>query len=185
MDYFQQDFGPDGSDQSMVFFIEGDMTTDLDDLYGLTGESQGDWVTGSSYPIMNPTSYDVIAAYDINYFPTIYKICPNRQIYEVGQVSNQVFENWIESCTMEADLVGTTGTTCFGDAEGSADIDASGGFGSINYHWSNGDNTQDIADVEAGTYIVTVSEGMGRTIVLDGIVVEGPLELHHRDRRAE
>jgi PKD repeat protein/thiol-disulfide isomerase/thioredoxin len=176
MDNFYNEHGPNGDEQTMVFFIESDMTTGIDDLYGLTDESQGDWVTGTNYPIINPTVYDVVAAYAISYFPTIYKICPNRQIYEVGQVSDQVFENWLESCSMEADVLSTSGTTCYGDVEGSADIDATGGFGAINYQWSNGANTQDLTNVEAGTYSVSVTEGMGRRIVLDEIIVDGPLD---------
>jgi len=172
---FYEEHGPDGDGQSMAFFIESDMSTGLDDLYGETDQSQGDWVTGTPYPIMNPTVYDVVANYAIAYFPTIYKICPNKQIYEVGQVSDQIFEYWIESCTMEADVTSTSGTICYGLEQGSADLDASGGYGSINYHWSNGDITQDLENVEAGTYAVTVSEGMGREIFIDDVEISGPL----------
>lgn len=175
MDGFYEERGPNGTNESMVFFIEGDMATTLDDLYGNTGQSQGDWVTGTPYPIFNPTVYDVVADYAISYFPTIYKICPDRTIYEVGQVGQQTFENWIQSCTMETDLLSTTGTTCYGFGEGGADISATGGFGSLYYHWSNGDNTQDLMDVEAGEYAVTVTDGNGRDLVIDSIVVEGPL----------
>src|SRR5690606_2866900 len=123
----------------------------------------------------NPTVYDVVGDYDISYFPTIYKICPDRTIYEVGQVPQQTFENWIQSCTMETDLLSTTGTTCYGLGEGAADIDASGGYGSLYYLWSNGDNAQDLVGVEAGEYAVTVSDGNGRKMIIDEILVEGPL----------
>ena len=40
---FWEEHGPNGTDQAQVFYFEGDVTTDSDDLYGLTPESQGNW----------------------------------------------------------------------------------------------------------------------------------------------
>ncbi|MFH2096196.1 MAG: hypothetical protein ABIJ16_10865 [Bacteroidota bacterium] len=76
-------YGPAGTDEIMVFFIEGDGSTTLDDLNGTGSNTQGDWVTGTPYPIINSTAIN--NAYDIEYFPTIYMICPDRVISEIGQ----------------------------------------------------------------------------------------------------
>lgn len=81
-------YGPAGTNQVMVFYIEGDGATTLADLNGTTGGTQGDWVTGTTYPIINPSSSATTTFnnnYDIGYFPTVYMICPDRSITEVGQ----------------------------------------------------------------------------------------------------
>lgn len=171
--YLQQ--GPPGTNQSMVFFIEGDLSTGLDDLYGLTQQSQGDWVTGTPYPIINLTDNAVMQAYQIAFYPTIYKVCPDRKIYQVGQVGTEILTNWIESCSLEASLVSTQNTTCFGLGQGGANISYSGGFGGITFLWSNGSTSQNLQNVEAGTYHVTITEGYNRKVFIDDISVTGPM----------
>lgn len=69
-------YGPDGSDQFMVFMIEADLSTDMNDLNGTDPASQGDWIAGTPYPIIDLQSSAVSNAYNIGYFPTIYTICP-------------------------------------------------------------------------------------------------------------
>lgn len=81
-------YGPGGTNELMVFYIEGDGATTLADLNGTTAASQGDWVTGTTYPIINPSASATTTFntnYAIGYFPTIYMICPDRSITEVGQ----------------------------------------------------------------------------------------------------
>jgi len=78
------------TDDVMVFFIEGDEGS-LDDLNGGAG-SQGDWVTGTPYPIL-PTyagsnSTQVTSDYQIGYWPTVYQVCPDRIVTECGQSAN-------------------------------------------------------------------------------------------------
>lgn len=74
----------------VVYFIEGDGATNSADLNGTGTNTQGDWVTGTNHPIIDPASGTINAfntSYNIGYFPTIYMICPNRVIKEVGQLS--------------------------------------------------------------------------------------------------
>ena len=78
------------TDDVMVFFIEGDESS-LAALQGGSG-SQGDWITGTPYPII-PTysgtnSTQVVSDYQIGYWPTVYQICPDRIVTECGQASN-------------------------------------------------------------------------------------------------
>jgi thiol-disulfide isomerase/thioredoxin len=77
-------YGPQGTDEFMVFMIEGDPETNLDCLYDFPGcnfNSQGDWTAGTLYPIIND---DLIAwEYDINYWPTLFHICPNKLVTEL------------------------------------------------------------------------------------------------------
>lgn len=46
-------YGPDGTNQVVVLFYEGDPKTTLDDLKGTGSSTIGDWLTGSSYPFFN------------------------------------------------------------------------------------------------------------------------------------
>ena len=75
------------TDDIMVFFIEGDEGS-LAQLNGGSG-SQGDWVTGTPYPII-PTyagtnSSQISTDYAIAGWPTVYMVCPDRLISETGQ----------------------------------------------------------------------------------------------------
>ncbi|MFL9844635.1 peroxiredoxin family protein [Flavobacterium rhizosphaerae] len=83
---FYEAYGPDGSDEAMVFFIEGDIVnTNLENIYGEQGPiapSQGNWTIGSPYPIIEDTEELNLGAasnYDVDYFPTMYTICANTK----------------------------------------------------------------------------------------------------------
>jgi hypothetical protein len=96
------DHGPAGmpnvsattTDDVMVFFIEGDASA-LACLQGTGCGTQGDWVTGTPYPIIctdgqassggNNTA--VTSAYSIGYWPTVYQVCPDRLLTECGQTA--------------------------------------------------------------------------------------------------
>ena len=94
-----EDHGPAGypnvssntTDDVMVFMIEGDGGT-VANLGGSGGNTQGDWITGTLYPIIctdgtaNTTA--VTSDYNIGYWPTVYMVCPDRLTTEVGQSSN-------------------------------------------------------------------------------------------------
>ena len=77
----------------MVYFIEGDGTTGTNALHGIggiDGTTQGDWTAGVSHPIIDPPAATINtfnSNYAIGHFPTIYMICPDRSITEVGQVN--------------------------------------------------------------------------------------------------
>ncbi|UTW63175.1 T9SS type A sorting domain-containing protein [bacterium SCSIO 12741] len=49
-------------------------------------------------------------------------------------------------------------TGCFGNQNGKATIQASGGVGSYSYKWSTGDTSQSVSGLAAGTYYVTVND---------------------------
>jgi len=73
-------YGPSGTDEMRVFFIEGDLNTDSDQLHGIGSGTEGDWVTGTSYPIIDLTELSVVDDYMIPGWPTIYMVCPDRTI---------------------------------------------------------------------------------------------------------
>ncbi len=57
--------------------------------------------------------------------------------------------------------------SCNGLSDGTIDIEVTGGTGDLSYTWSNGAMTQDIANLTAGTYTVTVTDANNCTIVED------------------
>lgn len=79
----------------MVIFVEGEQTNTGAQITGTsTGTThanytQGNWTTGTPYPIIDLPSdasgNSFMTGYNIGYFPTIYKICANRIIEEAGQ----------------------------------------------------------------------------------------------------
>ena len=75
------------TDDVMVFFIEGDGNP-LACLQGTGCGTQGDWVTGTPYPIIctdgTAQGTGVTSAYSIGYWPTVYQICPDRLLTECG-----------------------------------------------------------------------------------------------------
>lgn len=96
-------YGPAGTNEVMVFFIEGDGATDMNDLNGTDAASQGDWITGTSYPIINPSAAATTTFntnYAIGYFPTIYMICPDRSITEVGQQTTSALYAAKSACSV-------------------------------------------------------------------------------------
>jgi thiol-disulfide isomerase/thioredoxin len=85
--YFEA-HGPEGDAKSMVFFIEGDGATNTNCLYGPSGcndATQGNWVAGTPYPIIDNAT--IANAYDVNAFPTILLICPDKTLTELGQIN--------------------------------------------------------------------------------------------------
>jgi hypothetical protein len=60
-------YGPNGTDQVRIIFYEADANTTLADLQGTTGSTQGDWLTGTTYPVVNESPLTL--PYDV-YWPT-------------------------------------------------------------------------------------------------------------------
>ena len=69
-----QTYGPEGSKEVYVIFIESDDSTTHDDLIGNTSGSYGDWTEGVSYPILDNAG-SIASAYNIAYYPTIFTVC--------------------------------------------------------------------------------------------------------------
>ncbi len=71
-------YGPDGTDQLVVFSIEGDAATTHEDLLGTGTNTQGDWVTGVPYFIVEDNT--VPTKFNLTYWPTMYVVRPSGQM---------------------------------------------------------------------------------------------------------
>jgi hypothetical protein len=78
-------YGPDGTDEVVVLAIEADPGTSLADIYGTGSNTIGDWTEGVPYPMIDYGAFNDL--YDIAFFPTIYMVCPSRNVYEIGQLN--------------------------------------------------------------------------------------------------
>lgn len=100
------------TDDAMVFYIEGQLNNTAAQLTGTsTGSTQatstqGNWVTGTTYPILdlpnNAAGQGFMSGYQIGYFPTMYKVCPNRILTEVGQLSATALYTEVGGCPAPA-----------------------------------------------------------------------------------
>jgi hypothetical protein len=93
------DYGPSGLNKAQVLWIEGDEGT-LAQLQGGTG-SQGDWTAGVNFPMfltIAPNGTQVVSDYEIGYFPTVYLVCPDRVVNEVGQQNATVLKAACDAC---------------------------------------------------------------------------------------
>lgn len=59
-----------------------------------------------------------------------------------------------------------TNPTCFGGSDGSIDLSLDGGTPPFTFEWSNGETTEDLSDLPAGPYVVTVTNGLGQTAIM-------------------
>jgi Secretion system C-terminal sorting domain len=182
-------YGPEGTNELRVFFVEGESTNGLAQLQGdsPTGTtyadySQGDWITGTSYPIIDDASIADIL--QISYFPTVYTVCPSRIVTETGQGSTEehyafVSANACQPATAANDpslLSMTAESTCttadvmvqlqnFGtETLTAATITVTGGTAPVVYNWTGSLATYATTNVNVGTVNLTGTSTLLATI---------------------
>ena len=65
---------------------------------------------------------------------------------------------------------------CRGDATGAIDLTVSGGIPPFSYSWNNGAVTEDLINIPAGTYEVTVTDADTCRSIIPGIIVAQPAQ---------
>jgi len=88
-------YGPDGTDEVIVIAVETDNSTPEALMYGGAGTNGWDWVTNTPYPMANA---DIGGIFQQGYYPYIIRICPNRQIFELGQQSASAIYADVNTC---------------------------------------------------------------------------------------
>jgi hypothetical protein len=103
---------PNTTDDVMVLWFEGDGSTTQADLEGTGGNTQGNWLAGTAFPIIDDAS--VNGPFEIAFYPTIYTICPDRIATVSGQLSAANHYTGIGDCPSQfqgadAGLIGYNG----------------------------------------------------------------------------
>ncbi len=81
-----------------VIFMEGDGNTDSADLHGTGTNTQGDWVTGANYTIIDPLAGPDLNNFKnslaISFYPTFFLICPDKRIFHDTLELNPPLKTW-------------------------------------------------------------------------------------------
>jgi len=170
-------YGPPGTGDVQVLFVEGDPATNLECLYGPTGcnnQTRGDWVSGKPFPIIHDEGPDIRNTLTISGYPTVYMISAgNGRAYRdgVGGVPYQRLVDWtIGSFKMEADAT-ITDAVCGGDGEIALTVTA--GFGNKSYQWSDGQTSAIATNLDPGAYFCTITDANNYSIEVGPYFVEG------------
>ncbi|MEG9326955.1 T9SS type A sorting domain-containing protein [Salinimicrobium catena] len=78
---------------------------------------------------------------------------------------------------LEATATTVTNVSCYGFEDGAIDITVTGGTSPYSFEWSNGATTEDVSDLDAGTYWVTVTDDNDCEYTLSDITVGEPTEV--------
>lgn len=90
--------------------------------------------------------------------------CAAAQTYSIGFIP-----------TYTTNIQGTN-VLCFNGKTGSADLSINGGFSPFSYLWSNGATTQDLQNIGAGQYVVTIRDNKN-CVQKDTIIITQPPQL--------
>jgi len=85
------------------------------------------------------------------------------------QTASANIEN-IENISVQVD--GSSNPTCAGGIDGFINLSVSGGQAPYTYRWTTGSTTEDISELAAGVYAVTISDARDCKVVLDAQLTE-------------
>jgi len=91
-------YGPEGTGEVVVIAVESDPSTPVSHITGATGGGP-DWTAGTPYPMANHNT--IANTFEQGYYPYIIRICPNRQVFELGQVSAPAIMAQVGQCISE------------------------------------------------------------------------------------
>ncbi|NEN21887.1 T9SS type A sorting domain-containing protein [Cryomorpha ignava] len=181
--YYTYGDGVDGTNEVIVIGIESDASTPVSAIGGGAGSTYGwNWLSEVPYPMANDNS--VAGIFEQAYYPYIIRICPNRQIFELGQQNAENIMTDVGGCVTGGGEInpavlsynGTVATCDDVEVEvtiqnvGSANLtavtlDASNTDGSLlTYEWTGDLAPFETADVTLGT--TTISETSDITVTI-------------------
>jgi thiol-disulfide isomerase/thioredoxin len=156
-------YGPNGTDQVRVIFYEADGSTGQDDLSGTGPATQGDWLTGVNYPIINesPVTLNGAKFWPLG-FPTINVINPINGIIEADLYDTWAANGFEASASLPAmiDLIDnfiTSGPVSSLDELNSTKL-------SVFPNPSNGNLTISMNSVDASYAKIEVSNLLGQIV---------------------
>lgn len=143
LEKFYTDEGPNGTKRGMVLFVEADKATTDADMKGTGSNTQGNWVSGTVYPMCNPSSGTPLSqfatGFKIPFYPTVYMICPDKKIALSPTMSKYTFTNAELKTAMNAKCK-TTGVETMDDADSGLSVYPSLSDGTISLYSAHMNN---------------------------------------------
>lgn len=171
-------YGPPGTGDVQVLFVEGDPATNEACLYGPSGcnnTTRGNWVSGKPFPIIHDEGPDIRNILTISGYPTVYMISAgNGRAYRdgIGGVPYQRLVDWtIGSFKMEVSDAIIQDAVCGGD--GSIELEVAAGYGDKSYQWSNGSTGPVAVNLDPGLYFCTITDDNNYSIEVGPYEVAG------------
>ncbi len=189
---FYNNRGPNATNyQANVYFIEMLASNTTGCLYGSGGGgtpyqactgsgSAGNWVANTPYPMIDNSSLNT--DYNVNYFPMIYLVCPDKKAYLIGtQTAAQIDALMQTNCGITPGGGNTplaisatntvTNNKCFGENKGAIALTVSGGTPPFSYQWNNNQTSQNLTNLTAGNYKCTITDSQSKTLITNDIAV--------------
>lgn len=82
LDDLASQYGPAGTDEVRVFWIEADAATTISDINGTGSNTQGNWTEGTTFPIVDDA--EAAITLQAGFYPTLYMICPSRRVWHIS-----------------------------------------------------------------------------------------------------
>jgi hypothetical protein len=179
------------TDDVMVIWIDGDDETNAADMAGTGSSTQGNWLnpagTPVAFPLANPAAAlanSINDDYAIAYYPTIYRICPNRIVTEVGALDAAGLYATVEECPAPASQANDPSMLSYdGDLATCGDINVAvtiqnngtspltactitvtGGSSPLTFDWTGNLDTYEVETVNVGTVGISGSTTLNVSI---------------------
>ena len=172
LDSLYNAYGPDGTDQIMVLMLEHDLNSTMDHFIGNHWNTQGNWIAGTSVPILDVVGADriVFNDYSMNFYPRVLKICSDKTVEWVS-TSMSVSELYqkVDDCPgpLEIDEVSALSevTVCIEDQQlvianvpNQVEVFMMNSMGQqVSIELIEGTDNYAISNLESGLYFVNVS----------------------------
>ena len=108
---------------------------------------------------------------------TTYEVDSLGNIQDTLSSTDTVEINFIDCSTFTIDNIISNDATCFGGNDGDALVVVSSGSGNYDYLWSNGQTSENIQSLTAGTYTINVTDLSTGCIALDSVSINEPLQI--------
>jgi hypothetical protein len=173
-------YGPDGTDEIMVLALEHDEYNDMNAFLGIGDPwvTQGNWLDGTPYPLFNVEfpDRDVFIDYNVNFYPVIYKICPDKVVERVypSTTEAQLYQG-VQACqTVSIDEVAMVWSVHYDQGSRSVIVQHSKPITSLNIMNLSGQIVKtinsrsysrvDVNDLAKGVYLLEFKTGAGSII---------------------
>ena len=97
LSYLYDSHGPSGDNKIEIYYVEGDPTTPQECIFGnCPGSTNLDWTFQIDFPIFS--NHQLAQTFSITDYPSIYIICPDKQMTAVSALSSNLLWEKAKEC---------------------------------------------------------------------------------------